>query len=186
MSGIVERLAELSRRVTGVDLRLAAIFNERKSVAIEASQGGRTALKKVAELDQEEDQLRRSKTTYTLAADELDVMLREEEAAVAAGKHELNQAKARELGAALITLNLELDDLLLHTREAFERREGVLNALHRTAEGINARTAFKWASKENATAAAYFARLNRFLNLEPMQPSSHRPLSDANRVIPHN
>ena len=45
---------------------------ERATHSVEASQGTQAALRKIAELDAESDQLHRSKATLTSAADQLD------------------------------------------------------------------------------------------------------------------
>ena len=177
MSGYAERIAELAHRVTGIDLRLKAIDEERVANSVEASQNGTVALKKIASLDAEADQLRRSKETLSSAADQFDAQLKEEEAAAAAGLTAERAAKAKKIGSGICAVQSEIDLMLVQLREAFERREQMINELHRGG-GIDLRTSFRLASRENATAAAYHARLNRFLNLEPMGPQQTRALSE--------
>jgi hypothetical protein len=178
MSGYAERIAELSHRVTSIDLRLKSIDAERAANVIEASQGAQSALRKIAELDAETDQLRRSKAILTSAADQLDGQMREEEATLAATSRAEREQRAREIGAAICTLHLEGDALLLQLRQLFERRAGLLAELHRLGRDVQ-----RLAGKEPLSAAAYHAGLRIYLALEPAPISSIRPLADANALL---
>jgi chromosome segregation ATPase len=136
MSGIAERLAELSRRVTGIDLRLKSIDEERRANAVEAAQGAKVAIQKIAQLDDETDQLNRSKATLTTAADELDRSLREEEAAAAAAVKAQQAAHVKDIGSAIVTLNHEVDAHLNQLREMLQRREQLEAGGGATSQGM--------------------------------------------------
>jgi hypothetical protein len=184
MSSYAQRIVELAHRVTGIDQRLVSIAEERGSHAVEAAQGGKTALQRIASLDAELDQLTKSKATLTDAASQLDAQMRAEELEALMQSRAEREQKAREIGSAVVAVQSEIDHAMVQLREMFERRETLLNQLHR-AGGIDSRATFRLASKENANAAAYHAQLNRFLDLSHIGPQQQRPLSDSDRVIPH-
>jgi hypothetical protein len=183
MSGYAERVAELGRRLNDIDLRLKSIDAERASNVVEASQGAQSALRKIAELDAEADQLHRSKAILTSAADQLDQQLREEEAAAAAADHAERQAQARKIGSALVALNGEIDLMLTQLREAFERREALLGDL-RNHGGISSSTVNSMLNKEPGTSAARYAGLGRYVSIEPVPISAIRALASSNGILP--
>jgi hypothetical protein len=183
MSTFAERIASLSNRVESIDLKLKSIDAERADHAIEASQGSTSALKKVAALDAEHDQLVRSRSILTNAADQLDAQLRQEEQAAAAADREQRSGEARKVGTALAALNIELDAMMVQLRQCFERREAMLTELG-SLGGISASTVKMQASKEPASAAARYAGLARFLSIEPVTVSAIRPLASSNGILP--
>jgi chromosome segregation ATPase len=187
MSGYAERIAELARKVTGIDLRLKSIDEQRRANAIEASQHGETALQKIAALDAEADQLSKSKFTLTLAADQLDAQLREEEAAAAAAVKKQQAARVKDIGSAIVTLNHEVDAHLNQLREMLQRREQLVNELHRApGSTIDSRMAFRLAGRESTTAAAAHAGLRRWIALELVPHASVRPMASQNERLPHH
>jgi hypothetical protein len=183
MSDYATRIAEMARRVSGIDLRLKSINDERISHSIEAAQGSTSALKKVAALDAEADQLCKSRSILTNAADLLDAQLREEEQAAAAADREQRSAEARKVGAALCALNGEIDLAMVQLRQMFERREAMVCELGGLG-GINPSTVKMQCSKEPASAAARYAGLARFLAIEPVTVSAIRPLASSNGILP--
>ena len=184
MSTLPERLAELARKVVGVDAKLISIGQERVTFSVEAAQGAQTAIRKIAELDDQVDRLQRSKRTFLDASTQLQEQLEEEERLAAAEDRAQRAAEAAKVGAAVCAINLELDTMLVQVRQAFERRAMLVDELRRIG-GLSSALTFSMLGKEPPTSAARHAGLARYISIEPVPVSAVRPLAAANDVLPH-
>jgi hypothetical protein len=118
------------------------------------------------------------------ALEEAERLDRQHEAKEGAIEKAKREAKAREIGASVVVLQLECDSIMTNLAECLARRAEQIGALQR-AGGVDSRTAFRMISKEAVSAAAFHAGLSKYLALEHVPISSVRPLNASNKLVPH-
>jgi hypothetical protein len=178
------RIADLEAKLAAIAEAIAMLPFRRKQHALAAVEGDADARRQIEQIDTEGTDLQRQLQLTSAALEEaerLDRQHMDKESAIEKARRE---AEAKKIGSALITANIEIDAMLVQVREAFERRERMINEL-RAAGGCDARQAFRLASREAVSAAFYAARLHQHAAFEPVGVQQIRPLASANKTIPH-
>src|SRR5260221_5779964 len=129
MNKYADRLSQLRARLTDVGKQLSSLADRRKSFSLAAATGDATARKQMADTDAEAEAQRREEQTIS-AADETAVALdKQQELEAQAAEEHARQVDAHRHAQGVIALNLEIDAALVHLREMFERRAGLLAGL---------------------------------------------------------
>jgi hypothetical protein len=179
MSTHEARIKELSARVALIDSQVDDLNLQRHASAIEASGGDREAIKLIARIDTQIDQLLKERATVSSASDQIELLITAEAAAAEkTQQHEL-EVEAGKIASAVITLHEEIDQALGQLRDMLARRSALIADLGRT---FTANPAYisRLAGKSGPTSAAQFVGLNRYVELTTVAAGSARPLSDAN------
>ena len=182
MSDYASRIAELSKRILSIDAQVGDLNNQRNAASLPAVEGDTHALKQVARLDSQIETLLKERQTIAAASEQIDAMIAAEAAKIDQERKRLAMASARDHASAIMTLNREIDEQLLHLREMFERRQDLISGLART-EILSSSVTSKLSGRASATRAACAANLHKHLSLETCAPGSMVPLADSNAIL---
>jgi hypothetical protein len=162
--------------------QLTALADKRRSYALASVEGDERARQAIADTDFETDALKREQTTV-LSAIETGEALEAQRALEAEAKerHE-REVHAYSAARAVCTLNIELDEALVHLRELFERRAILLKDLGDTGV-VDLGLIVRLNHRSLATASAQLAGLSKYFALEMTPASAVRPLSVSNELL---
>jgi hypothetical protein len=182
MSSYADKIAELKKREAEFANELSRLADKRKEYSLAAVGGDGRAQKQIADVDFEEQALRRDAATVSCAIETAEALERQEAQDAQAQQLSKVRDEASRTAEALIAVNVEVDAMLKLLREAFERRAELLQNLSRTGL-VDGALVMRMSTKAPASAAAQFAGLGRFLALEMTPVSAQRPLVDSNSVL---
>jgi hypothetical protein len=180
LSSLASRIEELRRRAEAVAAELINIAARRKQHSLDAAIGDKGAIKSIADLDAENDSLKKEAMTISSALEMAEQREREEQQEAEARERHAREVDAYRAARAVITLQHEIDEALLQLRQIFERRAIALNALGNVVDhGLVTRLS----NKSNATSAAQLAGLSKYLNLEMTPAGALRPLASSDEIL---
>jgi hypothetical protein len=182
MSGYQQRISELQKREAELVNELSRLTARRKEFALAATAGDGRAIKTIADIDFEEQALRRDRATVGSALEAAEALARQEAQDEQAHLLSARRDEGSRCAEGIVTLNIEIDATLKLLREMFERHALLLRQLGNT-ELIDRALVMRMASKMPATSAAQFAGLGRYLNIEMVPASAQRALADSNTIL---
>jgi hypothetical protein len=178
------RLDDLRAKLEVISFAIAALPGRRRQHALHAVEGDREATQAIADIDAEEQDLLKQQALTNAAIEECERLSHQHAAKEGDIIAARRQARARELGAAVITLNAEADAVMKNLCEVLQRRRHQLDLLHRETGALDSRMTFRLSGKECLTAAAHYAGLNQHFELTQCSPQNRRALCDSNRILP--
>ena len=171
---LAQRLSEIGAKITGLDER-------RRQNSFDASQGNKTALKAIAALDTETEQLYREQQTLSQALDAAEQLTKAEQQAIVDKAEHERQREARTLAANAATLNDEIDALSVKLCEACERRIE-LHQLSRL-DVVDRMLVNRMLGKDPLTRALQYHGIHRFAAIMVGAPTSAAPMAQANKLL---
>jgi hypothetical protein len=177
------RIADLQTKLITISETIAMLPGRRKAHALQAVEGDREAITAIEQIDVEGTDLQRQLLLTTLALEEAERLDRQHQSKESAIEKAKREAKAKQIGAALVTLNLEADAVMQNLTQILDRRREMISELQR-AGGISSSAAFRMLGKETVSAAVYHAGLSKYLALEHVPIASVRPLDSSSKLVP--
>jgi hypothetical protein len=182
MATYTDKIQEFKRRLSDISAQLISLKDRRKEYSFAASEGNRDAIKQVADADFQSDGLQKQVQTLQSAIETAEALEKQQTL-----DHEQQLQRERDQDAysharAIIALNCEVDDALLHLRELFERRASLLNGLAKL-EVVDPAFVARMQSRSVLTRASCAHGLHRFLSLETPAPASMVALATTNETL---
>ena len=181
MSTFTDKIATLNERLSEIGNKIVQLDQRRRDNSYDASQGNKTALKAIAAVDTEAEQLYREQQTLSQALDAAEQLAKDEQQLILDKQEHERQREAHSLAGNAASLNQEIDQLLVQLRQALERRAEQLNQLarmHVIDMGYLTRM-----GKDAITAGFCAAGLHRFADIRTPAPTSIRALATANQLL---
>ena len=123
------KVTELANRATAAAARLDDIYGRRRALALDASEGDKSALEQIAAIDAEARELLAKKLMLTdavLLAEEQDRTRQAEREAADAARH---LAEATKLAAAALKTTEQIDATMVALTKLFEKRAELFPSL---------------------------------------------------------
>lgn len=175
------RIENLEKRLVAVNELVRDLEGRRTGLSFDASQGNKTSLKEIAQIDTQVEGLQREHKTLSAAIAQAQQLAQQEQQELLNKHEQERQREARNLAAAAASLNEEIDQQLIQLRGALERRAENLNQLARLRViemGYLTRM-----GKDAITAGFCAAGLHRFADIRAPAPTSIRALATANKLL---
>jgi hypothetical protein len=180
---LAARISQLRDRAGSIAAQMVTLRDERRAHSLAAAfDADKKALAIVTDADLQLDTLSKEHLTITSAIETAEALLKQQHLEAEAAERTALAVKAHEAAHLAAAINVEIDAIMQHLREAFERRATAIGALQRT--GI-ADTVYvnKLSNKGTATRAACAQGLHRWLDLSAVSPMSHLPLASTNPAL---
>jgi hypothetical protein len=180
MSSMADRINQLRDRASDVAARIAGFKDARSSASLRSIfDDDREAQKIIRDADLALDALSKESQTITSALSAAEALLTAEHAEAEKAERTERAIVAHRCAQGIAALNGELDDLLLKTRQCFEKRATLLADLARCEVAPPAYLQ-RFGAKGTASRAFAAAGLHRFCDLITPSALSFLPLASTN------
>jgi hypothetical protein len=180
MSDLEARIQALREHSRDLDARIASFREVRNKNALSAAfDADKAAIKIISEADTALATLTAEQQTISSAIEQAEGLLREEHSELERRERTAQAIAAHKAAMAIAALNAELDTLMLHLADTFEKRTLLLRELART-EVPDPTYVSKLAGKLGPTRAACLVGLHRFIDIAAVAPQSHIALAATN------
>jgi len=165
-----ECVVRLDMALADLDRRLAVTDAKRRSFAVDAASGSKSALQAVAACDAESDKLCRERETFVTALEIAHEQLEAEKRAVTAKSDSERRAKAQAIARNISAFNVEVDRHLEQLATVLEQRFEALRELSAT-DVVDRSLINKMLGRDPLTRALHFHGLHRHaaVNVGPRQ-----------------
>jgi hypothetical protein len=178
MTDFVGQIAKLGQRAVALKDQLSGIKGKRSALAPLALAQDKSALTKLAALDDETTRLRRETELTALAIDEVNrLQTAAEQEAARQRRADIEQAILQEAGI-IMSSDKDIDATLIRLRELFERRKRAATALAGL-RAVSGHLTNRLHQRFGPTAAAMHAGLRSYLSFETVPLAHVRPLSES-------
>ena len=176
------KLADLNTRIGEIDGKIAELETRRAGHALDAAEGNKNAIKAIASIDSEFDQLRRECSTLKSATEQLKQLMAAEQQAALDKVEQERQREARTLAGDVATYNSELDAALIVLRETLERRYAALQKLS-ALRVVDPMYINKMLGRDALTRAMQAHGIARYCALMTGAPTSACAMGAANKLL---
>jgi|SRR5262245_15934227 len=176
------RIADLNNRLTAINEQTRDLDTRRNGLSFDASQGHKTSLKEIAQIDSQLERLLRESKTLSAAIAQAEQLAQDEQKALLDKQEQARHKQAREFAGTVATYNDEIDKLLVQLREALERRMETAHQLSRT-DVVDRGLVNRMLGKDALTRALHHHGIHRFAAIMVGAPQSAGPMSQANKLL---